>query len=149
MSWLFLGEERSEDRDLFETSTAVGRFASIWLNSVARSTLGQQGFLDSLLFFTLLKRERDYQPGIRVASEVCACSRAIIDDELWTAGFQLCWHVFGWSEEINPLCPALRRLLGRTKEEYFFWVLGVVIFNNSKLATPGASKISKCLPRLL
>lgn len=68
----------------------MGRLASILLNSVARSTLGQQDFLHSLLFLTLLKGESDYQLGIREASEVCACSHAIIDDELWTAGFQLC-----------------------------------------------------------
>lgn len=68
----------------------MGRFASILLNSVVRSTLRQQRFLDSLLFFTLLKRERDNRQSIRVVSEVCACPRAIIDDELWTAGFQLC-----------------------------------------------------------
>lgn len=67
----------------FETSSAVGRFASILLNSVARSTLGQQGFLDLLLVFTLLKRERERYS--RSFWSLCVLTRS---NRWWTLD---CW----------------------------------------------------------
>lgn len=95
------GEKRgssSSVSNFYCSGTCAFRIIDIIKLCLARSTVEQQGFLDSFLFF----KETAFRQSIRVASEV---SRAIIDDELWTAGFRLCCHVFWRSEEINPALP--------------------------------------------
>lgn len=54
-----------------------------------------------------------------------------------------------WAVKRNkPTLPGAVAAAGQDVGGIFFSVLVVVIFNSSKLATPGANKISKCLPRL-
>jgi len=85
------GEKRGSSSSV---SNCCGTFAFRIIDIIklflVRSTVEQRGFLDSFLFVTLLEKERAWlsaEYSSKLASEV---SRAIIDDELWTAGFLLC-----------------------------------------------------------